>query len=362
MLKNKKIVIVAGDRSGDLYGKNLAIKLNEQIPGCQIYSFAGPLLAGCSRQKLDLVSHSVCGLVEVLASLSKFQKLFQKTYQLIQTIGPGLVILIDFPDFNLRLAKKINQKYPVYYYISPQVWAWRQKRVKIIKKYCQRMITIFNFEQLIYQKEKIPVFYFGHPLLEIINGQNTTKSKIISLLPGSRQNEIKYHLQLMLEAKKIIQLKLPDYKFQVLKPKELSRCLYEKFFQPAEIIDHSYRALAASEFVITASGTATIETAILEIPHLIIYKVNRLTWFILKNFVNIKFAGMLNILANKPLVPELIQKQANPEKIAALTLNYLRDESSYAGFKAELKQAKQLLWPQNAISRFAAYIKSEMQL
>ncbi len=352
----KKIVIVAGDTSGDLYGGKLAEKIKKTPGHFQIYSFGGQVLAENSNQIIDLVSHSVCGLTEVIASLAKLKKLFNQAVASIEKIKPDLIILIDLPDFNLRLAKKINRKYPVFYYVSPQVWAWRKNRIKTIKKYTQKIIPIFRFEVDIYRQENTSTAYFGHPLLEIIGRQKKEKENKISFLPGSRKNEIKHHLKLLAETKKIIKQKMPDYNFEVLKPKRIDGRLYEKFFPEKEISLHSYQALSESKFVITASGTATIETAILEIPHLIIYKVNKLTWYIIKKMIKANFAGMLNILAAEKIVPEFLQKNANPENIAKTAISYLTDPQAYSLFQEKLKNAKQILGPDNGITEFAKHI------
>ena len=189
----KNIIIVAGDTSGDIYGGLLAKNLKEKYPNVNIYSFAGPELAKHSQQIINLLQYSVCGLVEVVSSLKKILATFKETLLKINEIKPDLIILIDFPDFNLRLAKIINKQYPVFYYVSPQVWAWRKERIKLIKKFVEKMIVIFKFEQDFYKKEGVDALYFGHPLLEIIKPVNLEPKKIISILPGSRKNEIKKH-------------------------------------------------------------------------------------------------------------------------------------------------------------------------
>ncbi len=358
----KKIVIIAGDASGDLYGGHLAKTINEKFNSCRIYSFGGKVLADNSCQLIDLVSHSVCGLIEVISSLGKFKKIFDQTIFEINKIKPDLIILIDFPDFNLNVAKNINHKIPIFYYVSPQVWAWRKKRIKTIKKYTDKMIPIFKFEKKIYEKENTDTAYFGHPLLEIINKKDLKKKNIISFLPGSRKNEIKYHLKILAEAKKIIKKSLPNYKFQILKPAGLDKKIYQRFFSKEEIINHSYKVLSHSEFAVAASGTATVETAILEIPYLIIYKVNKLTWYIIKKLIHTKFAGMINILANKQIVPELLQEKATPQNIADNTLYYLRDKEAYNLFKERLKEAKKILSPSDGITKFADYIADYLNL
>lgn len=357
----QKIVIIAGDTSGDLYGGHLAKKINQKFNSCQIYSFGGKVLEKNSQQIIDLVSHSVCGLIEVISSLGKFKKMFNQALLEINKIQPDLIILIDFPDFNLNLAKKINQKIPIFYYVSPQVWAWRKKRIKTIKKYTNKMIPIFNFEKELYEKENMDVVFFGHPLLEIINQKQIAKEKIISFLPGSRKNELKHHLRLLAKTKDILKNKLPGYRFQVIKPQGLDNALYSDFAEE-EITIHSYQNLAKSKFIIAASGTATVETAILEIPHLIIYKVNKLSWYILKKIINTKYAGMLNILAKKEIIPELLQDKATAENIAKTSLFYLKNTSNYNSFLEKLKNAKQLLAPYDGITKFANYIGNYLNL
>jgi len=352
----KKIVIVAGDKSGDLYGGLLSKKIKEKSSSFEIYSFGGEALAKQTNQVLDLISHSVCGLIEVLTSLKKLAYIFDKTLKTIHGLKPDLVILIDFPDFNLRLAKKLNKKYPLIYYVSPQVWAWRKSRINTIKKFVDKMVVIFQFEKEIYKKNGIDVLYFGHPLLEVINDISSKPQKIISFLPGSRKNEVKKHLPIMQKAKTIMEKELENYQFRIIKPPNLEKSFYENFSPNMPIIDHSHAAISESGFIITSSGTATIEISILGVPFIIIYRVNPLTWQILKRMVKIKHIGMVNILSSKRMVEELLQKEATPQKIAASGLSYLKNQEKYLALKNNLNSIKTLLMPRNAISNFAEFI------
>jgi len=358
----KKIVIVAGDKSGDLYGGLLSKQLKNKFSDLEIYSFGGDKLAKHSQQIIDLLAHSVCGLVEVLSSLKKILKIFKKTKETILDIKPDLVILIDFPDFNLKLAKELNKKFPIFYYVSPQVWAWRKSRVKAIKKYVDKMVVLFEFEKNFYKNENMDVLYFGHPLLEIIKEENTEPRKIISFLPGSRKNEIKRHLPAIIETKKIIEQELPDYQFRIIRPPNLEKLIYEKFSPNIDIVDHSYKAIKESQFIICSSGTATVELAILGVPYLIIYKLNSLSWHILKKMVKIDFVGMVNILAGGKIVEELLQKQANPKKIASLTLEYLKNDKKYSELKQKLKDIIRVLSPANATEKFTDFIGDYLKL
>lgn len=352
----KKIVIVAGDKSGDLYGGLLSKRLKEKFSSLEIYSFGGQALSKYSHQIINLLDPSVCGLLEVLTSLRRLLNIFNKTVQAIKQLKPDLIILIDFPDFNLKLAKTLNKAYPLFYYVSPQVWAWRKKRVKLIKKYVDKMVVIFKFEKDFYQKEGIDSLYFGHPLLEIIEEKKVEQKKIISFLPGSRKNEVKKHLPIMQKAKELIEKELKDYEFRIIRPENLEKDLYKKFTPRMDIVDHSYTTIKESKFIISSSGTATLEIAILEIPYIIIYKVNPISWQILKRIVNTPFIGMVNILASRKIVDELLQNQATPQKIAALTLEYLKDEGKYFHLKEELKEVKKMLAPLGATEKFADFI------
>ncbi|NQT28275.1 MAG: lipid-A-disaccharide synthase [Candidatus Omnitrophica bacterium] len=358
----KKIVIVAGDKSGDLYGGLLSKQLKSKFPKIEIYSFGGEKLAEYSQQIINLLSHSVCGLVEVLSSLKKLLKIFKKTEKSILNLKPDLIILIDFPDFNLRLAKKLNKKFPLIYYVSPQVWAWRKKRIEIIKKYVDKMVVLFKFEETFYKNENMDVLYFGHPLLEIIKEKNVEPKKIISFLPGSRKNEVKRHLPIMIETKKIIEKQLAGYQFRIIRPPNLEKDFYEKFSPNIDIVDHSYKAIKESEFIISSSGTATVELAILEVPYLIIYKLNSLSWHILKRMVKTDFIGMVNILSGHKIVDELLQKQANPKKIASITLEYLENNKKYSNLKEKLKGIKDILSPPNATEKFVDFISNYLKL
>lgn len=358
----KRIVIVAGDKSGDLYGAMLAKQLKERYSGVEIFSFGGEHLARHSTQRINLLEHSVSGIFEVLLCIKDILETYSLAIHEIESINPDLIILIDFPDFNLQLAKTFNNKYHIFYYVSPQVWAWRKKRVESIKRYVNRMIVIFRFEEDFYRKERMEVYYFGHPLLEIIEKKNIGPKKIISLMPGSRKNEIRNHLPTMVKAKEIIEKELPGYNFRIIRPENIPAQFYAKMAPGIDIIDHTYGAIEESAFIITSSGTATIEISILEVPFLVIYKLNLFSWHILKKLVKLRFIAMTNILAGKRVVEELIQDKANPQTIAQVTLRYLKDENEYNNLKNELGKIKNILSPRGATANFADSIAKYLSL
>lgn len=352
----KKIVIVAGDKSGDLYGGLLAKKLKAQEGQFEIYSFGGEKLAKHSKQVINLIKHSVTGLIEVLKSLPKIIETFNQTVKEIDKIEPDLVILIDFPDFNLRLAQKFNRKYPLYYYVSPQVWAWRKERINIIRRFVDEMVVIFKFEEEFYKNEHIGVRYFGHPLLEIIENKPTKAKDIVSFLPGSRKNVLKHHLPIVRKTYDILKTKLPWHKFRIIRPENIDESFYEKFSAGMEIVPYSQDALRESKFVIASSGTATVEVALMQIPYLLIYKMNNLSYWLVKKMVKTQYAAMVNILAGKPIIKELLQEKAMPLHIAHETLAILNDPKAYNDLKQELSKIRSLLEPENATDNFVNHI------
>lgn len=356
----KKIVFVAGDKSGDFYAGLLTKELKTLYQNkLEVYSFGGPALAKNSRQIINLTEYAVSGIFEVARNLGKILSVFTKTIEGIKAIDPDLIILVDFPDFNLRIAKKLNNQFKIFYYISPQVWAWRKKRVNLIKKYTDKIIVIFKFEEEFYKKKQTDVLYFGHPLLDSINSEQSQPQKLILLLPGSRENEIRNHLPVMLKAKKIMEKEIKNYRFLIVRPENIEEEFYKQIGgENLNIIPHSYDIISKAEFIITSSGTATLEIAIMEIPFLLIYKVHSLTWLILRMMVKIKFIGMPNIIAKRKIVEEYIQNKATPQNIAGYCLKIIKNKDEYSKLKEGLKGIKEKLTPYGAIENTVKFIGS----
>ncbi len=361
-----KVFISAGDPSGDLYSSYICQKLEQILPDIEIHSAGGEKLSQISKTFIDLTKTAVTGIFETITYLKRIISLFNKILKHIDDLKPDLIILVDFPDFNLRLAKKLKQKgYKIVYFISPQIWAWRKKRVKTIKKYIDKMLVIFKFEESIYKKENVPVSYIGHPLLEIISNQPKEKSlkqqlgikpgqPLIILLPGSRTKEAQKHLPIMLQSKEIIAKEIPA-KFALIKHPKLPLSLFsaaEK--QNIPIIENkNYSCLQGADLAIASSGTITIELAILQIPSVIIYKLNISTWLILKNIVKVNYISMPNIILNQPVFPEFIQFNATAENVSAACIKLIEDKQFYRQTKEKLKTLLESLKPGNAISTAA---------
>ncbi|MFH1621955.1 MAG: lipid-A-disaccharide synthase, partial [Candidatus Omnitrophota bacterium] len=288
---------------------------------------------------------------------------------------PDAIILVDYPGFNLRLAKELKQRgFKVIYYISPQVWAWGEKRIDSIKQNVNKMIVLFDFEKELYQKNGINVEFVGHPLLDRAN-QTLTKEKfiksisgenknpLISLLPGSRNNEVCKILPIMLKSAKLIYKEFPSAQFLVLSSSSVDINIYKKFVNecdiPIKILgDCHYDAIAHSDLTLVASGTATLEAAILSTPMIIVYKVSFLTWAYAKSLIKIPYIGLVNVVAGKQIVPEFIQFKAKPKLIANEAISFLKNKEKYNAAKKELSQIKTHLGLSGASKRAAQSIIS----
>lgn len=363
----KKIFIVAGDPSGDIHGGNLAEQIQEISPETQIYSAGGIHLKKYSHQITNLTEIAVTGIFEVLGYLKKILDKFNLTVRKIQEIKPDIVILIDFPDFNLRLAKKLKAKgFRIFYYISPQVWAWRKNRIKLIKKYIDKVMVIFPFEEGFYKRHGVEAVYVGNPsfesMPEILPKQHPAiEKKKIVFLPGSRTKEVTRHLPLMIETKKLLQPL--ELSFAVIKYPRLPSRLFEKAGEEGiEIIkENRYKTISESWIAVSSSGTATLELALLNIPTVVIYKTALLSWLILKSIVKIDFISIVNILAKEEVFPELIQYKASPANIAGHCREFLNNPEYYTSTKKKIRRIKDVLSSKPASKTAAEEILKEIR-
>jgi lipid-A-disaccharide synthase len=321
----------------------------------------------------DLTDLAVIGFFEVLKNLKKIKAIFRILLKKTDEAHPSLAILVDYPGFNLRLAAELKKRQiPVVYYISPQVWAWGRKRIKVIKKLVKRMVVFFEFEKELYEKTGVPVYCVGHPLLDLVKPKldkaqllrrlQLLESKYtVAILPGSRIGEVKTHLPIMLRAATIIKEKLNDAQFLILRSSNVKDDVFKEilagFPLPVHLLtNQTYDCLAASDFALVASGTATLETAILGIPMAIIYKLSFLSWLYLKRAVKIPFIGLVNIVAGKKIVPEFIQYNARPEKIADYAIKLLTQPEDSQIIKKLLGNVKNALGEKGAATRAAQII------
>jgi lipid-A-disaccharide synthase len=326
-----KVLISAGEASGEMYGAALLDALREEAAqsGQVIESFGlgGQRMreAGCDTV-IDANRVAVVGLTEVLSHLPQIYGEFHKLLHEIDLRKPDVAVLIDFPDWNLRLAKHLKIRgIPVVYYVSPQLWAWRKGRIKQIQKYISKMLVIFPFEQDFYSKNGVEAQFVGHPLADIEVPQTRINTGRIALLPGSRRKEIRMNLPTMLAAAARLR---GEHEFQIPCASTIDRAWMQSEVDSAkrsvgadrlkiELTQDSKATLAAARAAIVASGTATVEAAVIGVPFVMIYMVSPLTYFIGKNLVDVPHYGMVNLIAGRRVVPELIQQDFTAEKVVA---------------------------------------------
>lgn len=390
----KKIIIVAGEPSGDLQAGLLVSAIKELDNKMEIFAVGGESLKKAGARIIyDIKDLSVLGLFDVLRKLGKFKELMRLVLNKIDEIRPAAIIFVDFSGFNLRLAKKINpvrnysatsgrqevsngvnKRIKTIYYISPQVWASRPGRIKTIKKFIDKVYVIFKFEQGFYKKFGIEAEFIGHPLLDIVKPSLTKEETLIkfglkentpifALLPGSRASEIKNILPIMLESAKLLREKLPLAQFIISKPSSLDNTLYEKIINLSlrglrgeaeagrsnlnleiKIIESmQYDCLNVADFVLVASGTATLEAAIMQKPNLVIYKMGILNYLLYRPLVKVPFIGMENIVAGKLIAPEFIQFKAKPKIIAKKVLEMFEDKKLLEELKKDFTGLREKL-------------------
>ncbi len=370
----KKILIVAGEPSGDLYASNLVKDLKRSCQDLKFFGLGGTLSKEAGVDVIfDIAALALIGLVEVFRNIFTIARVYKKLISAIDAEKPDLAILVDYPGFNLRLAKELNKRsIPVIYYISPQVWAWGRDRVKTIKKCVTKMICLFKFEEEFYRAYGVDAEFIGHPLLDTVKvtaGRSETLKKhglsgeklTIAILPGSRTNEVRSLLPAMLGGAVITNIKLPETQFIVVKHPDLPAGLYRKMLRYSGLNirlsdGDAYNVLGASDFAFVASGTATLETAIIGTPLAITYKVNLLTYIAYSIVTKTRFIGIVNIIAGKLIVPELLQFKATPENLAKAALDILTVEKNRSVTIEELKQVKNSLGSPGARERAASAI------
>ena len=321
----------------------------------------------------NLVDLTVIGFFEVLKNLVDFWKVFNQVKSFLKKEKPDIIVLIDAPGCNLRVAnvaKKMN--IPVVYYVSPQVWAWGKNRIKKISRMVRKMLVFFSFEERMYKREKIDVSFVGHPMLEIIN-PNKTKSKtcnllgleeknpIIGIMPGSRKQEIDYLLPAMLKISKKIISEMPEVQFVL----PLSGNIEENYLRQFKIPDNKflvvrdkdYNIRNIMDFALVASGTATLENACLNVPMIIMYKVSGVTYFLAKRLINVPYIGLVNIIAEEKIVPEFIQKEIDSEEIIKVALTWLKSPQVLLEIKDKLQIVKEKLGKPGASRKAAKEIQ-----
>ncbi len=361
-------MIIAGEASGDLHGSGVVRELKRLSPSIDIYGVGGDKM---KQEGMDLIYHinelGFMGFIEVVKHLPFIKTMEHTLEQIVKLKRPDVLVLIDYPGFNLRfarIAKRYNVK--IVYYISPQVWAWHKSRVKKICSFVDKMLVILPFETDFYRKEGIDAEFIGHPLLEVLesklNRQNFCKrfslneqKKIVALFPGSRKQEVDHIFSEMLSAARIIS-RQKDIEIVV----GIAPTLQEEYFktlynlQDVHIIKGlTYEVMANADFAFVTSGTATLETACFGTPMFVVYKTSLLTYLIGRTLVHVKNIGLVNIVAGKMIAPEFIQYNANAKIMARSAIKLLNDTKQLADMKANLSDVKQKLGTIGASRRVA---------
>lgn len=363
-----RIFLIAGEASGDLHGANLVKALRKLSPHIVFSGIGGKAMQDAGVEILvDAATLSVVGITEVFSKLPGILSGMAAARSYLKNTRPDLLILIDFPDFNLRMAaiaKKL--RIPVLFYISPQIWAWRSGRVTKIGRLVDHIAVILPFEASFYRKHHIPVTFVGHPLLDEFRGPLPSPGPplqgcppVIGLLPGSRESEIVRHLPVMLQAAGILSRRM-DIRFVVSMapgaPHDIIKALCLPFLNELSLeidSDGARSVFAKTHLVVAASGTVTLEAAIAGTPVIIIYKVSPLSYRLGKALIKVNNIGLVNLIAEREIVPELIQDQASPELIAETVLKLVSNPSALDAIRLAFENVRYRLGGPGASSRVA---------
>jgi lipid-A-disaccharide synthase len=365
----QRILLVAGEASGDVHGADLVTALKRQTPYLEVFGIGGRHLREAGMHTLiDTAAIAGMGLFEARDKFRALLRAYRQLTTILRTHPPDLLVLIDFPEFNLRLAKVAKRAgVRVFYYISPQVWAWRKKRVRTIARWVDQLAAVFPFEPAFYAAHGCAVEFVGHPLVDRVHPTRPREEtlsqygldparKTIALLPGSRAQEVRYLLDPLLEATDLLG---NGYQFVLAVASTLNREEVKKRIgaRPVSVVQgDTYNLIHAADLALVASGTATLETALLERPMVIVYRLAPLTYALARLIVRVPFIGMPNLIAEQRIVPELIQGEVTPARIAAAARQLLDDPQAYGLAQEGLRQVRHRLGPGGAAARAATLI------
>jgi lipid-A-disaccharide synthase len=367
---DKEVMLVVGEASGDAYGAQLVRAMRERDPNVKIYGVAGEQLEKTAFEPLWNVSKLTgMGLGELAGNLGNIWHCYRLLIRTLKERRPHLLVLIDFPDFNLRLAKVARRLgIPVLYYVSPQIWAWRRRRVKQIARNVSRMAVIFPFEVAFYEKHGVPVTFVGHPLSDSVKVRESRdvilrklgfspEQPTIVMLPGSRRREVEYHLPVMLRAAARLEqsrrIQFICVRAGTISADTIDAITSSSNFRLTVASENRYDVIHAADLVWTASGTATVETALLLKPMIIVYRLSPLTYAAAKHLVRVEHVGMANLMAGKRVAPELIQSQFTAERLVRESEIILDTAAIRESMVREWKKLKDRLTASGAAEKVA---------
>jgi lipid-A-disaccharide synthase len=377
----KKIFLIACEPSGDLHGAYLVSELKKLQPSFEFLGLGGSKMKAAGVTLLeDMTTLSALGLGDVIRQYFRYRRIFYAALKKLADWRPHALIVIDSPAFNLRFVKKVrkfNGSLPIFYYISPQIWAWGGRRIHTIKKTISKMLCILPFEISLYQKAGIPCEFVGHPLLDLVKpsasrdelrrkSEITPGQKAIGLLPGSRSSEVRRILPVMLETASYLHEEMPQAIFFLAESPNVGKTTYDEILNRAKVgirrfENDFYDRLSAMDFALVASGTATLETALVGTPFFLLYKTGWSTYFLGKRLIRVPFLGIVNLLAGEKIVPEFIQEGCHPLTIAHEAKILLENRDFYDEMKREFLAVREKLGAEGASTRAAKAVVESLQ-
>lgn len=367
----KRVMVIAGEASGEARAARLVEALKRRHPQLSFFGIGGEQMRAAGVEILvDCKEMAVLGLIEVLRHYRRIKGVLQRMQELLRSERPDLLLLVDYSGFNLRLAPTAKALgIPVMYYISPQVWAWRKKRIHTIREVVDQMVVVFPFEVELYEKAGVPVRYVGHPLLDEVHSELDREAALrdfsldpqrpcVGLFPGSRRSELQRLLPILLQAAEKIHAARPEVQFilpraSTLERDELEPLLAQHSLPLAVVEDRFYDVIRACDAIATASGTATLEVALMGVPLVVIYRMSGLSYRVMRRMIRLRHIAMCNIVAGEEVARELLQQQANPEQISAELLRLLEPQAHREAV-GRLQQVRRALGRPGGAARAAA--------
>jgi lipid-A-disaccharide synthase len=367
-----RIMISCGEASGDLYAAALTAELHQRQPDAEIFGFGGQRLKSAGGRLIgDFGGLSVTGLTEAIRVVPRSFAMLRRLVDAARELRPHVFVAVDSPDFNFRLLAALRRLgIPIVYYVSPQLWAWRPGRMETMKTYVDRVLVIFPFEEALYRDAGVNVQFVGHPLVDLAKSGQPREAFLterglvpaaptVALLPGSRKNELDRTVPVMAAAIPLIRAQVPDAQFVVACAPAMPDSLFAPLVADdldadvALVRERTDDVLAASDVVITASGTATIQCTLHEKPMVVVYRLSPLTYRLVKPFGHVDMYAMPNLVAGSRIVPELIQSDFTAERTAAETLKFLTDRELYERTRQSLAHVRRQLGSPGASARAA---------
>ncbi len=372
MSHKSSIWINAAETSADMHGAKLVQALHEQAPGLHCVGMGGAQMRSQDFQALfNAEELAIVGLTEAISKLPRVLLLYQRIKKSLQTVRPQAIVLIDAPDFHFhlaRIARKLD--IPVYYYISPQVWAWRKRRVKFLQKNVRKILCILPFEKEFFAAQGIDVEFVGHPVLQQMADSglehiNPIKGRV-GLMPGSRKKEVSSLLPRFAAAARIIQNHRPQTQFRLILAPSVSREVIDRFWPddlPCQIIPFAerYQQIKSCELIIAASGTASLECALLQVPAIVAYRLSWISYLVGKLVIDVPYISLPNLILQTRVYPELIQSAVNAPQLAQQALQWLQDPTQTALIRKQLAELQDLMGQSRASQTSAGIILREMQ-